>query len=1300
MIVLVTTADTELLTAVSAAERLHADPALAEQLPGLRARNASRAPGGEAADPDSDQTIDAWLDEATRDAEVVLVRVLGGRAGGPGVVDGLVARCQAAGVPLLAFGGENEPDAEMTDLSTVPVGVVAQAFEYLRYGGVDNHAHLQRFVADTVLLAGVGFEPPLPVPTHGTYHPDAPGGMDLAALAAEAAECPTRPTVGVVFYRAHVTSGNTAFVDTLLRAIEAEGARAVGIFAASLRPDEQGATPPIDDLGDAGVQLDTLIVTVLATGGGTAADTEAWAVPALERLDVPVVQAIATTSSRADWMERDNGLSPLDVAMYVAMPEFDGRIVTVPFSFKEHVEVGGGGPVDAQVQRYVADPERSRRVAGIATRLARLRVVPNADKRVALVLSNYPTKHSRIGNGVGLDTPASAVGILAAMRDAGYDLGDVDERFVTDGDALVHELIDRGGIDVEYLTDEQLDAATAQIDAGTYAEWFAQLPADLREAMREAWGDPPGEVLTTPDGSALVAATLPIGNVVLAIQPPRGFGENPVAIYHDPDLPPTHQYVATYWWLERVFGADAIVHVGKHGTLEWLPGKGVGLSEGCAPDAALGSVPLFYPFVVNDPGEGTQAKRRVHATVIDHLVPPMMRAESYDDIAKLEQLLDEYAEVELLDPSKLPAIRGRVWELMVTTNITTDLGVEELPEDDEFGDLITHVDGYLCEIKDMQVRDGLHVFGTAPRGDQLVGLVGAVMRLPQAVGGTRVEGLRRGVCTVFGTDETTLTADPAAACHLAEDDRQRLLAAAPGPLSTAGDVLDRVDAVTRGLLEGLAASGFAAAAADELVRHRLEVDPAVAPGRGVADGLRFAATEVVPRILAADQEIASLLRALDGRFVPAGPSGSPTRGRLDVLPTGKNFASVDPRGVPSELAWETGQRLADDLLRRHLDDEGRYPTSIGIVVWGTANMRTGGDDIAEILALLGVRPVWHAETRRVAGLELVSVEELGRPRVDVTVRISGFFRDAFPHLVQLLDDAVRMVADLDEDAAANPVAAHARADRDRLVAEGVTADVASRRSTARIFGSKPGAYGSGLLALIDARNWRDTADLAEVYGVWGGHAYGAGLDGTPAREDFETNLRRVEVAVKNVDTREHDLLDSDDYFQEHGGMVATIRHLAGKAPSAVIGDSSDPARPRTRSLQEEVNRVFRARVANPRWIESMQRHGYKGAFELSATIDYLFGYDATAGVVADWQYAEVAQRYVLDEAMREFLEEANPWARAAMAERLLEAVQRGLWESPEPEMLDRLRGAYLEADALLEERGEPEDDHAAGEASA
>ncbi|MDP8971570.1 MAG: cobaltochelatase subunit CobN, partial [Actinomycetota bacterium] len=487
--------------------------------------------------------------------------------------------------------------------------------------------------------------------------------------------------------------------------------------------------------------------------------------------------------------------------------------------------------------------------------------------------------------------------------------------------------------------------------------------------------------------------------------------------------------------------------------------------------------------------------------------------------------------------------------------------------------------------------------------------------------------------------------------------------------------LDRLEDAARGLLEALDAKDWDPAAAASVCADRLGFGDAAVIGV-----LRFAAEQVVPRLAGTDRELTRLLDGLSGRYVPAGPSGSPTRGRVDVLPTGKNFYSVDPKALPSELSWQVGQRLADDLVRRYRREEGRWPRSVGIVVWGTSAMRTHGDDIAEILALMGVRPVWQPETRRVTGLQLVGVDELGRPRVDVTVRISGFFRDAFPHLVGLIDDAVALVADLDEPAEANPLAAHVRSD--------LAAGASPRLASARIFGSKPGAYGAGLLPLIDAGNWHTDADLAEVYSVWGGYAYGRDLDGGEARADMERSFARMEVAVKNTDTREHDLFDSDDYFQYHGGMVAAVRALTGASPRAYVGDSADPGRVRTRDLREETARVFRARVANPKWIAAMQRHGYKGGFELSATVDYLFGYDATAGVVEDWMYETLSQRYVFAADVRAFLERSNPWALRAITERLLEAADRRLWADPDADTLERLRLAYLELEGDLEDRGD------------
>jgi cobaltochelatase CobN len=1203
MILFLTTADTEVLAARRAAEQLP------DGFPPVRALNPMTA------------------DVDPGDARVVLVRLLGGRRAWDGF-DRLRTRCITEGVPLLAFSGEMIPDAELTALSTAPAGVVADAFAYLVQGGVENTANLFRFVADTLLREGFGFDPPVALPEEGVW--------------GQRALDPAKPTVGVVFYRTHWMSGNTGFVAALCEAIEAGGANALPVFCYSLRPRES-RVPALELLHSA----DAVILTVLAMGGSTAADREGWSVPALEALGVPVIQALCATSSRSAWDQSSTGLSPLDVAMQVALPEFDGRIVTVPFSFKEAHDDGTIG--------YVPDPERARRVAGIAVRLARLRHTPNDQKRVVVMLSNYPTKHSRVGNAVGLDTPASAVRLLNALTGAGYDTGDWQQRG-WDGDQLVHALIAAGGHDEEFLTEAQLQANPARVSAARYAQWFAHLRADLRSKVEAAWGPPPGQLYRDGDdlrgrtaleapseggdlrgrtaleapseGGDLIVAGLQLGNVFLAIQPPRGFGENPVAIYHDPDLAPTHHYLAVYRWLDDEWGADAVIHLGKHGTLEWLPGKGLGLSGSCAPDAVLGDLPLFYPFVVNDPGEGTQAKRRAHAVIVDHLVPPMTRAETYDDLARLEQLLDEHSQVSTLDPSKLPAIRGQIWQLLRAAELHRDLGVDEPPSD--FDDFLVHVDGYLCEIKDAQIRGGLHVLGASPAGEERIGLVLAILRLPQA----GLPGLRE----ALGLDEAV--ADRAA--------------------------VDQCEARARALVEAMDAKGWDPSVAGDIAQGP------------VANVLRFAATEVVPRLAATDREITRLLDGLAGRYIPAGPSGSPTRGRVDVLPTGKNFYSVDPKGLPSELSWAVGQRLATDLCERYRRETGEWPTSIGIVVWGTSAMRTHGDDIAEILALLGVRPIWHPETRRVTGLELMTCEELGRPRVDVTVRISGFFRDAFPHLVQLMDDAVAMVASAAEPEADNPVAAHVRAD--------LAAGVDLRRATARVFGSKPGAYGAGLLPLIDARNWQTDADLAEVYAVWGGYAYGRDLDGVEARDEMARTFRRIRVAVKNTDTREHDLLDSDDYFQYHGGMVAAVRALTGSQPLAYIGDSADPARVRTRDLREETARVFRSRVANPKWVDAMRRHGYKGAFELSATVDYLFGYDATAGVVEDWMYEQLSQRYVFDPEVRAFMHRSNPWALRAVAERLLEAADRRLWTDPDPETLAELRAVYLELEGDLEDR--------------
>ncbi|MET1062461.1 MAG: cobaltochelatase subunit CobN, partial [Aeromicrobium sp.] len=1062
-IALLSTSDTDLLSArASGADYTYANPA--------RPGHTEMAAAIEAAD-------------------LVVARILGS----PQDLCSGFDRIKATGKPMVVLGGEQTPNAELMEQSTVPIGIAADAHVYLAEGGPANLAQLHAFLSDTILLTGEGFEPPAVLPEFGV---------------AERPELsPDLPRIGVLYYRAHEASGNNGFAHSLADAIDATGeAVGVPIFSASLR-----AAP--DDLFVELGTLDALVVTVLAAGGtkpGTVSaggDDESWDVARMKALDIPILQGLCLTSSREDWEASDDGVSPIDSASQIAIPEFDGRIITAPFSFKEIDRDG--------LPRYVADDERSARVAGIAVAHARLRHTPPAERRIVLMLSAYPTKHSRVGNAVGLDTPVSTIRLLRELRDAGYDLGapgeipglELDD-LTEAGDALIHALIAAGGQDEEWLTQVQLTESHVRIPAEQYAGWFEGFHPDLREAMHEAWGPAPGQLFLNEERE-IVLATIRAGNIVLMIQPPRGYGENPVAIYHDPDMAPSHHYLAAYRWVEESFGAHAVVHLGKHGSMEWLPGKNAALSASCGTDAAIGNLPLIYPFLVNDPGEGAQAKRRAHATIVDHLIPPMARAESYGDIARLEQLLDEYANIAAMDPAKLPAIRSQIWTHMRAAEMHRDLGLDDIPDEDDFDDFIFNVDGWLCEIKDAQIRDGLHVLGQAPQGEARVNLVLSILRASQIWGGEAgaVPGLRTALGLTEGSGEL-------------------------------GDI-DRIEAQARALVLAMEEAGWDAAAA----RGLTDVPDVVRV-------LEFAATEVVPRLARTTDELDHVLHALDGGFIPAGPSGSPLRGLVNVLPTGRNFYTVDPKAVPSRLAWETGRAMADSLIERHLADTGDYPRSVGLSVWGTSAMRTSGDDIAEVLALIGVEPEWDEASRRVNGLRIVPPEELGRPRIDVTVRISGFFRDAFPHVIAILDDAIRQVAELDETDEQNFVRAHARRD---LAEHGD-----ARRSTTRIFGSKPGSYGAGILQVIEAGNWKNDDDLAEVYTAWGGFAYGRDLDGAPAADDMRANYRRIAVAAKNIDTREHDIADSDDYFQYHGGMVATVRALTGQDPKAYVGDSTTP----------------------------------------------------------------------------------------------------------------------------------------------
>jgi len=1278
LILFVTTADTDLLTADRALEGLPVD------FQEVKAFNPANLPGS------GEQQV---ILDAAAEADVVVLRLLGGKRAMPEIFDPLVRLCHEKGTPIIACPGHQEWDQELITACNVPPSELDAVFSYLIRGGVPNFQNLFLFLSDSYLGSEYGHEAPAEVPWEGVYHPDEAEGMDAENFVKRRFQ-PDRPNIAVLFYRAHWMSGNLQTIDALIRRFEELGANVLPIYSFSLKHNPEGdgqANRTFTEIlcdAEGNSRVHCIVNTMGMSMTDIQQDVATFAtgpqVDYLDQLNVPIIQGIFSTGKESEWEESSLGLGPIDTAMSVALPEFDGRIIAVPISFKEEVASGSterNGKMEARLQRNLPRPDRIDFLARLSVKWAALRLKPNSEKRIAIILSNYPTKDARIGNAVGLDTPASVINVLNALKSAGYHVTDIP----ADGDELVHQIIERCSNDTDTLTEEQLQLAAGHVSAKQYKEWFSTFPLKVKNELTEAWGEPPGQVYRTGDDLAI--AGIDLGNVFVGLQPPRGFGENPIAIYHSPDLAPTHHYVAYYRWIRDVFKADAMVHVGKHGTMEWLPGKGIGLSNACYPEVTLEDVPLFYPFIINNPGEGAQAKRRAHATIVDHMIPPMTTADSYGDIAKLEQLMDEHYQCQTLDPAKLPLLEGQIWDMVRQADLDRDLGVDELPKD--FGEFILHIDGYLCELKDAQIRDGLHTLGEVPPDDLMASLLSVLTRLD--TGG--IPSLRRSLAEAMGLDYSSILNEPALPAP--DPVPARLANGNETPIRTQGDLLERLEDLSRSAYSLLSESGFKSENVAGTVEKLLGSNDAQTTAV-----LTYVADTLHPALLKTTDEIDNLLRGLNGQFVPAGPSGAPTRGMSNILPTGRNFYSVDPKTIPSPTAWDMGVGLADALLQVYLEEEGGYPEMVGLVIWGTSAMRTHGDDIAQVFSLLGVKPVWQPESRRITGLEVIPLSELGRPRIDVTVRISGFFRDAFPNLIDLIDQAVQLVASLDESPEENMVLKHVLEDRANDQAEKDSAgpssdssaendsDPASNPSLYRIFGSKPGTYGAGILAAIDERNWENVQDLAEVYTAWGGYAYTRQDFGVHARDQFRRRFGQIVVAAKNQDNREHDIFDSDDYMQYHGGMIATVRALTGKNPQQFFGDSSDPTRARVRKLEDEARRVFRTRVVNPKWIDSMKRHGYKGAFELSATVDYMFGYDATAQVIEDWMYENVTESYVFDPDTQEFFQQSNPWALRDIVERLLEAIERGMWEKPPPDMKERLQKMFLDLEADLEARQE------------
>ena len=1205
-------------------------------------------------------SVDLYVERTLRRARIVVLRMLGGIGYWPHGVESLRSDALARGTKFICIPGEMYWNAELAARGTVNDETTQAMWRYCSEGGVENARLALQLAAHQIghgeapmaarPMPSAGFWPSEPAPDH-------------------------RPNAVVIFYRAIVAGCDTAAIDALRLSLEARGLNAVCLYVTSLKDERSAAflraalaAHPAD-----------IIVNATAFATATAHDDAG----VLSASGCPILQVAQAGTSRAAWEASSRGLTPRDLAMHVVLPEVDGRIFANVIAFKERGDSDGGfAPVTFQPV-----PDRIDATADLAHAWVRLRRAEAPERRVALILANYPNRDGRLANGVGLDTPQSLIDVLAAMRSAGYAIDDMP------GDAAVMmALLQQGPTNA--LADRADRRGGVTWPLADYATAFATLPQNVQAAVEARWGMAENDPHVV-DGAFRLGLHR-FGHVVVGVQPARGYNIDPKSTYHDPDLVPPHHYLAFYLWLRRAFDIHAVVHLGKHGNLEWLPGKSAGLSADCLPDAVLGPLPHLYPFIVNDPGEGIQAKRRASAVIIDHLTPPMTRAELHDDLARLENLVDEYALAADLDPKRAGVIAEDILSMARAQRLDADVNVTR---DTPTGEALRALDAHLCDLKEMQIRDGLHIFGRTPQDAARNDLLVSIARLPRSESKPQDASLHRAIAGDLGLGAfDPLTRD------LADDytgPRPAVLAGiSEGLWRTTGDTVERIEMLALQLVANEAAAGEAVSFGDELLslsspRKRgpitseaetltrllppSETRPTAAMGprfRGddaecVISSERSPATSSVlawisstlrPAIDASGAaEMSAFLAGLDGRFIRPGPSGAPTRGRPDVLPTGRNFFAVDVRAVPTPSAWRIGQLAAERLVEAYWQEAGEWPRAIALSAWGTANMRTGGDDVAQALALIGARPVWEDTSGRVTGFAITPLSELKRPRVDVTFRVSGLFRDAFPTQMDIIGSAVAAIALLNEPDEANPIAANVRARTLALQAGGASADIARKQATRRVFGSKPGAYGAGLQALMDEGGWDKRGDLAEVYLDWGGYAYGSGGEDEAARGEFAEQLKGIDLVAQAQDNREHDILDSDDYYQFIGGLAATVQTLRGSAPRIAHIDTSRPEAPVARPLSHEISRVVRGRAANPKWIAGVMRHGYKGAFEIAATVDYLFGFAASTDAVANHHFDQLFSAYLENDDVRDFMQDANPAALSETAARFTEAIRRGMW---------------------------------------
>lgn len=1200
-------------------------------------------------DIDSDPLLYHELACRSREADLVLARVMADptRMRRFEQWEGVLKECHGF---VYVHSGNMEVSLAYRDLFKGTDQEYMQLREYVSGRGAENDRAIVMWL-NRMLTGGGDLPKPVEQRRSGIYHPDFPKDVPLEEYLKSLD--PSRPTVGIMFTSNLWIYRNLEQIDCIIEEVEGQGMNAIPVFFSAVMVNDDGHGGTVEYVREYFMdgtrsRIDALIMCTQFSQLNNSRDCSGIYTPDEQNffhtlIDVPVFQTMAVAGHFSDYEECCERPVKDSFNVNLIWPEVDGQIITVPYSSNEREP---GAP-----KVYTPLRERVSRLVSTVRGWVMLGRTPPSERKVAILMYQSRPESGRIGGAAGLDTIQSVRDMLERLDGLGYAVDHVPE---TSRD-LMDEILDNVTNDLEWSSDGRvIEKAADMVTMDEYSKEYDKVPEFNRRCMEESWGKAPGTVSVI--GDRFVIPGIVNGNVYIGFQPLRSWADQMESVYHDPVVPMPHQYLAFYRWLKNDFQANAVFHMGTHGTLEWLPGRGAALSGKCCPDIVLDSIPNIYPYVIDDPGEGIQCKRRSEAVLIGHMCPTMSRAGSYDELEAINGPVQELFKNTAAKGGQREAMLSECIEACRKADLLEELGIPDDIQPLEFEEHLGRVHDYITEVKDALIRDGLHVLGRSPEGDVLKEDVYSLTRLRNG----DVPSLRGSVAEAMGYDLRSILDDPSGMTG--------------GELN--GIVLDRIDSAVMDLIEGMQSAGYDRA---ECMR--------MASGLGTSEGLSrsvsFVCDFLVPNLRRMTDEMSNMMHALDGGYVLPGPSGAPTRGNAGLLPMGRNFYGIDPDIIPTRASWEVGRRMADQMISRYTEQKGTYPTEVGFIIWATDTMKNNGDDVAYILWLMGARPVWSS-SGQIVGLEPVPLEELGRPRIDVTVRITGLFRDAFPNLIDLLDDAATMIGNLDESDDDNILAANLRRDIVDNMAKGIAEDEARRMASVRVFGCPPGAYGPGVNHAIETGGWKTVQDIADIYVTWGSCAYGRGLNGRPMRDEFVRRFSNVKATVKNMPDREIDLLDIDDVYGYLGGLNSLCRAYGNGDALSFMGDGSDPDRVRTRGTKEELQFTYRSKVLNPRFVDGLKRHGYRGVAEIANLTEYTFGWDATSDIVDDWMYEKLTETYLFDDDTREWMEDENPHAMMDMMNRLFEAVDRGMWDI-EPETLDRLKRIYLELEERVEE---------------